>query len=121
MLAEFGGRVRLGLANKPSAISLNQSEMIKPLKTLGSLMSTLNSMQSFPTQCHDITLVSGGRDDAVTDAKGVELESFADAYRHACGLVQQVRRRFSDADEDWWIEISDGLSEIARPYCPNKP
>jgi hypothetical protein len=35
--------------------------------------------------------------------KGVELEGFTAAYRHACGLVHQVRIRFSDADEDWWI------------------
>jgi hypothetical protein len=39
----------------------------------------------------------------------VELEGFTAAYRHACGLVQQVRIRFSDADEDWWIEVSDGV------------
>jgi hypothetical protein len=29
----------------------------------------------------------------------VELDGFTAAYRHACGLVQQVRIRFSDADE----------------------
>ena len=27
-------------------------------------------------------------DDAVRDTKGVELEGFTAAYRHACGLVQ---------------------------------
>ena len=48
-------------------------------------------------------------DDAVRDTKGVELEGFTAAYRHACGLVQQVRIGFSDADEDWWIEVSDGV------------
>jgi len=48
-------------------------------------------------------------DDAVRDAKGVELEGFTAAYRHACRLVHQVRIRFSDADEDWWIEVSYGI------------
>jgi hypothetical protein len=48
-------------------------------------------------------------DDAVRDTKGVELEGFTAAYRHACALVHQVRIRFSDADEDWWIEVSDGV------------
>ena len=66
--------------------------MIKPLKTPGSLMSNF---------------------------EGVELESFADAYRHACGLVQQVRGRFSHADEDWWIEISDGLSGNPTVILPS--
>ena len=32
------------------------------------------------------------------------------AYRYACGLVQQVRSRFPDAGEDWWIEVSDGIN-----------
>jgi hypothetical protein len=49
-------------------------------------------------------------DDAVFDPEGIELENFSAAYRHACGLVQQVRTRFSEADEGWWIEISDGIS-----------
>ena len=49
-------------------------------------------------------------DDAVTDTEGVELEGFTAAYLHACTLVHQVRLRFSGADDDWWIEISDGLS-----------
>ena len=48
-------------------------------------------------------------DDAVRDTQGVELEDFTAAYRHACGLVHQVRIRFSNADEDWWIEVSDGV------------
>jgi hypothetical protein len=47
-------------------------------------------------------------DDAVRDTKGVELEGFSAAYSHACGLVHQVRVSFSDADEEWLIEISDG-------------
>ena len=46
-------------------------------------------------------------DDAVRDTQGVELEDFTAAYRHACGLVHQVRIRFADANEDWWIEVSD--------------
>ena len=46
-------------------------------------------------------------DDAVRDTQGVELEGFTAAYRHACGLVHQVRIRFADANEDWWIEVSD--------------
>ena len=58
-------------------------------------------------------------DDAVTDAEGVELESFADAYRRARVLVQQVRGRFSDADEDWWIEISDGPSGNPTVILPS--
>jgi hypothetical protein len=37
----------------------------------------------------------------------VELEGLEAAYRHAIGLVHQVRVRFSDADDDWLIEISD--------------
>jgi hypothetical protein len=45
--------------------------------------------------------------DAVRDTKGVELEGLEAAYRHAIGLVHQVRARFSDADDDWLIEISD--------------
>jgi hypothetical protein len=47
-------------------------------------------------------------DDSVRDTKGLELEGFGAAYRHACKLVRQVRVSFSDGDEDWWIEISDG-------------
>jgi hypothetical protein len=46
-------------------------------------------------------------DDAVFDQEGRELEGYEAAYRYACGLVRQVRRRFPAADEDWWIEISD--------------
>jgi hypothetical protein len=46
-------------------------------------------------------------DDAVRDTKGVELEGLEAAYRHAIGLVHQVRVRFSDADNNWLIEISD--------------
>jgi len=46
-------------------------------------------------------------DDAVRDTKGVELEGLEAAYRHAIGLVHQVRVRFSDANDDWLIEISD--------------
>jgi hypothetical protein len=47
-------------------------------------------------------------DDAVFDKKGLELENYTAAYRHACAMVQQVRSRFPAADGDWWIEISDG-------------
>ena len=50
-------------------------------------------------------------DDAVKDTEGVELEGFDAAYHYACGLVQQVRRRFPAADEGWWIEVSDGISK----------
>jgi len=50
-------------------------------------------------------------DDAVKDTEGVELEGFDAAYHYACGLVQQVRSRFPGADEGWWIEVSDGISE----------
>jgi hypothetical protein len=50
-------------------------------------------------------------DDAVTDTEGVELEGFAAAYDYACGLVHKVRNRFPEADEGWWIEISDGISK----------
>ena len=45
--------------------------------------------------------------DAVRDTKGVELEGLEAAYRHAIGLVHQVRVRFSDADNNWLVEISD--------------
>jgi hypothetical protein len=45
--------------------------------------------------------------DAVRDTRGVELEGLEAAYRHAIGLVHQVRVRFSDADNNWLIEISD--------------
>ena len=45
--------------------------------------------------------------DAVRDTKGVELEGLEAAYRHAIGLVHQVRVRFSEADNNWLIEISD--------------
>ncbi len=48
------------------------------------------------------------RDDAVFDEEGLELEGYEAAYRHACRLVQQVRSRIPAADEDWWIEISEG-------------
>jgi hypothetical protein len=47
------------------------------------------------------------RDDAVFDEEGIELENFEAAYVHACGLVQQVRRRFPAGGADWWIEISN--------------
>jgi hypothetical protein len=47
-------------------------------------------------------------DDAVFDKDGVELEDYAAAYHHACGLVHQVRSRFPTANENWWIEVSDG-------------
>ena len=57
-------------------------------------------------------------DDAFKDTEGVELEGFPAAYRHACGLVHHVRVRFSDADEDWWIEISDGLSGMPTVILP---
>ena len=60
-------------------------------------------------------------DDAVRDTKGVELEGFTAAYRHACGLVQQVRIRFSDADEDWWIEVSDGVGGKRTPFSRQMP
>ncbi len=49
------------------------------------------------------------RDDAVFDKEGIELEDFEAAYLHACELVHQVRSRFPSANEDWWIEISDGV------------
>jgi uncharacterized protein DUF6894 len=49
------------------------------------------------------------RDDAVFDEEGIELENFEAAYAHACGLVQQVRRRFPAGGADWWIEISNGI------------
>ena len=49
-------------------------------------------------------------DDAVFDQEGIELENFAAAYLHACGLVRQVLTRFPEADEGWWIEISDGAA-----------
>ena len=45
--------------------------------------------------------------DAVRDTKGVELEGLEAAYRHAIGLVHQMRVRFSDADNNWLVEISD--------------
>jgi hypothetical protein len=45
--------------------------------------------------------------DAVRDTKGVELEGLEAAYRHAIGLVHQVHVRFSEADNNWLIEISD--------------
>jgi hypothetical protein len=48
-------------------------------------------------------------DDAVFDKEGVELESFDAAYLYACGLVQQVRRRFPEGGSDWWIEITDEI------------
>ena len=47
-------------------------------------------------------------DDAIRDTKGVDLEGFSAAYRYACGLVHQVRIRFPDADDHWWIEVGDG-------------
>ena len=50
-------------------------------------------------------------DDAATDTKGVELDGFDAAYDYACGLVRQVRYRFPHAEEDWWIEIGDGISK----------
>ena len=49
------------------------------------------------------------RDDAVIDEEGIELEDFAAAYVHACGLVQQVRSRLPNSGSDWWIEISNGI------------
>jgi hypothetical protein len=78
-----GGRVRPGLANKPSAISLNQSEMIKPLKTPGSLMSTLKIQSERPDPMPRYYFNFRWPDDAVTDTEGVELESFGDAYATA--------------------------------------
>jgi hypothetical protein len=47
-------------------------------------------------------------DDAVFDEEGLELDGYEAAYHSACRLVHQVRCRFPTADEDWWIEISDG-------------
>ena len=93
--------------------------MIKPLKTPSSLMSNCEFKAELPDAMPRYYFSFRWPDDAVTDAKGVELESFADAYRHACGLVQQVRGRFSDADEDWWIEISDGLSGNPTVILPS--
>jgi uncharacterized protein DUF6894 len=49
-------------------------------------------------------------DDAVRDTIGVELEGFSAAYQCACGLVHQVRIRFPGTDENWWIEVSDGIN-----------
>lgn len=49
-------------------------------------------------------------DDAVFDPEGIELENFAAAYLHACRLVRQILTRFPEADEGWWIEISDGAA-----------
>jgi hypothetical protein len=63
-------------------------------------------------------------DDAVRDTKGVELECFTAAYRHACGLVNQVRIRFSNADEDWWIEVGDdqnGKPTVILPAMVTMP
>ena len=57
-------------------------------------------------------------DDAVRDTKGVEMEDFTAAYRHACGLVHQVRIRFSNTDADWWIEVSDDANEKTTVILP---
>ena len=57
-------------------------------------------------------------DDCVRDTKGVELEGFSAAHRHAYGLVQQVRAYFPDADEHWWIEISDGIDGKSTAMLP---
>jgi hypothetical protein len=48
------------------------------------------------------------RDDAVFDEEGIELETFAAAYVRACGLIQEVLRRFPEGGSDWWIEVSSG-------------
>ena len=57
-------------------------------------------------------------DDAVRDTEGVELEGFSAAYRHACALVHQVRARFSSGEEDWWIEVSEGIGEKTTIILP---
>jgi Domain of unknown function (DUF6894) len=49
-------------------------------------------------------------DDEARDTQGLELDGFDAAYKYACGLVRQVRHRFPHADEDWWIEVGDGIS-----------
>jgi hypothetical protein len=56
-------------------------------------------------------------DDVLIDTTGVELEAFGAAHGYACSLVQKVRRRFPDADEDWWVEITDcaGKSTAVLP------
>jgi Domain of unknown function (DUF6894) len=54
-------------------------------------------------------------DDAVRDTEGVELEGFSAAY---CALVQQVRARFSGAEENWWIEVSEGVGGKTTVILP---
>jgi hypothetical protein len=98
---------------------LNQSEVIKRLGRPSPLMSKCEFNAELPEPVPRYYFNFRWPDDAVTDTEGVELESFADAYRHACGLVQQVRGRFSDADEDWWIEISDGPSGNPTVILPS--
>jgi hypothetical protein len=58
-------------------------------------------------------------DVAVRDSKGVELEDLEAAYRHAIGLVRQVRVRFSDSDDDWLVEISNETGEKPLVVLPS--
>jgi len=57
-------------------------------------------------------------DDVVRDSEGAELDEFGAAYLHACGLINCVRARFSEANEQWWIEVADGTSGCSIIIAP---